>query len=136
LSRANIHKSHAPRCVLPDCNNLVHYINKYKRKDNSDSYQWNTLCPRHLNTIQGKNEVKTFKENRGCEAVKIGFECPGNHGQYQIDHIDGNKYNVDENNIAILCPNCHQRKTLENKDYNRRYKVQIDLPSNLWMITL
>jgi hypothetical protein len=39
-----------------------HYINKYKRKDNSDSYQWNTLCPRHLNTIQGKNEVKTFKE--------------------------------------------------------------------------
>lgn len=129
---ANIHKSYAPRCLLPGCNELVDYINKSEKKKGSSSYSWNTLCSKHLNTVQGKAEVKNFKEARGCEAHKFDFTCPGNHGQYQIDHIDGNKHNSDETNIAVLCPNCHQRKTLKNKDYNRRYKTEVELPENLW----
>jgi hypothetical protein len=134
LSRVNIHSNHAPPCLLPYCNKLVHYINKYKRKDNSNAYRWNTLCPYHLNTINGKAEVKNFKNEKGCEAQKVGFSCPGNHGQYQLDHIDGDKYNTDKSNIAVLCPNCHQRKTLANKDYNRRYKTGVSLPSYIWEI--
>ena len=28
-----------------------------------------------------------------------------------IDHIDGNRVNNTENNLQILCPNCHSIKT-------------------------
>jgi len=33
-----------------------------------------------------------------------------------LDHIDGNHYNNDSNNIQTLCKNCHAYKTKMNGD--------------------
>lgn len=39
----------------------------------------------------------------------------------QVDHKDGNRENMNINNLITICPNRHAHKTLVNKDYLNRY---------------
>jgi hypothetical protein len=46
----------------------------------------------------------------------------------QIDHIDGNTYNQEEDNLRFLCPNCHTQtknwgynKTVKKKEKEEKY---------------
>ena len=42
---------------------------------------------------------------------------PVHIGQLDVDHIDGNRYNNQEDNLQTLCANCHRLKTFINKDF-------------------
>lgn len=128
-----IHKSHAPRCSFPGCNNTVDYHTRTQKDDGSWSYKWKTFCEYHRQG-PGKVAVVEFKKSKGCEAHKIKIECPGHHGTLTIDHFDGNKHNVDPSNIIVLCPNCHQQKTIIYGDNTNRYYNIVNLPDNLWEV--
>ena len=39
----------------------------------------------------------------------------------QVDHIDGDRENLNKNNLITLCPNRHSIKTMDNKDYLNVY---------------
>jgi hypothetical protein len=133
LTKKSLHKGYAPCCSLPGCNERVDYHDKTQKDDNTWSIKWKTFCEYHRRGY-GKTEADEFKKNEGCEAHKINIECPGHHGDLTIDHFDGNKHNVDVSNILVLCPNCHQKKTLIYKDNTNRYYNAVDLPNNLWEI--
>jgi hypothetical protein len=39
----------------------------------------------------------------------------------QVDHVDGDRENMDPENLVTLCPNRHSIKTMDNKDYLNTY---------------
>jgi len=39
----------------------------------------------------------------------------------QVDHKDGDRENMNPDNLITLCPNRHSIKTMENKDYLNEY---------------
>lgn len=128
-----VHKSYAPTCALPRCSNLVTYHSKKPKDDGGYSYKWKTFCEYHRTNVVGKSMVEAFKKSRGgCESEKLGWPCPGNHGDFTIDHYDGNKHNNSEDNLLVLCHNCHNKKTKEYKDYNNRYNTVTTLDENLF----
>lgn len=57
------------------------------------------------------NFIKTYmleKVGYKCEKCGWGEENPYTHKiPLQIHHIDGNSLNNEENNLQVLCPNCH-----------------------------
>ena len=38
-----------------------------------------------------------------------------------VDHKDGDRENMNPDNLITLCPNRHSFKTMENKDYLKKY---------------
>ena len=115
------HKNYAPTCAMPGCLNRVDYHSKKRKIGNGYSYKWKTFCEHHRISITGKAAVKAYKKAKGCESHVLGYLCPGHHGNLTIDHIDGNKHNNSEENLLVLCPNCHIRKTQEYGDTRSRY---------------
>ena len=99
-------------CALPGCIKRVDYHNKQRKIGNNGwSYKWKTFCEHHRTSVTGKAAVEAYKKAKGCEAPVLGWKCPGHHGDLTIDHLDGNKYNNHEDNLRVLCPNCHSKKT-------------------------
>ena len=48
------------------------------------------------------------KVNYKCEKCGWGVENPYTHKiPLQIHHLDGNSLNNNEDNLQVLCPNCH-----------------------------
>ena len=128
-----IHKMYAPKCAMPNCNCRVAYHSKKRKLDGSFSYKWKTFCEYHRTDVVGKSAVEVFKNSRGgCESYKLGWNCPGHHGDLTIDHYDGNKHNNHEENLLVLCPNCHQKKTKLYKDTLGRYTNFIPLDTDLF----
>ena len=52
-----------------------------------------------------------YKEKR-CEKCKLTEWC-GQEIPLELDHIDGNHFNCEFENLQIICPNCHAIKTRE-----------------------
>ena len=52
-----------------------------------------------------------------CE--HCGF-LPNHSSQLEVDHIDGNHYNNEFNNLQTLCANCHRLKTHINRDWEKQ----------------
>lgn len=48
---------------------------------------------------------------------KCGF-LPVHKSQLDVDHIDGDRFNNDPNNLQTLCANCHRLKTHLSGDSN------------------
>ena len=42
---------------------------------------------------------------------------------YDLDHIDGNKWNNDISNCQAICPTCHRRKSKKNRGIPQFSKV-------------
>lgn len=58
--------------------------------------------------------------NNVCAKCGLGDNWNGGKLILQLDHIDGNRYNCEINNLRILCPNCHsQTNTFGNKNQIR-----------------
>lgn len=124
------YKRWAPRCTLPDCNNLVSY-----HKKNGNSIKWKMFCEPHR-TIR-KAEVDSWKMKTGCENIDAhhGFKCTSHitdASQLDINHVDGDRQNGDSSNLEILCKVCHQRVTVDNGHQNNRYSNQVILDPALF----
>lgn len=80
----------------------INWINKYK-KDNSiaQSSSWGQIPPQLRRYIFGKFNNKCCK----CGWDKINPYTK--RLPLKVDHIDGNSENNSENNLQLLCPNCH-----------------------------
>ncbi len=44
-----------------------------------------------------------------CQACGLGPEWNGEPLVLQVDHIDGDRNNIELSNIRLLCPNCHSQ---------------------------
>ena len=77
----------------------------------------------YLNSIHPyKRYRKTYCENAvGKLAGWLGFTCTTNivapHLQLDTDHLDGNPFNNDPDNLHTLCKTCHAIKTNMFLDY-------------------
>lgn len=87
--------------------------------------------------IRGKYGIATFvrnymflKNNNKCEKCNKNFINPyTNKSILQIHHIDGDCTNNSEDNLQLLCPNCHamtenfgsRNKNASRKDNRKRY---------------
>lgn len=120
-----MHKLYAPKCCIPNCQQLVGYHKKYNKADGTLGYQWKSCCEYHRRDTMGKIERKQFMESRGgCENRNgvLGWPCGDPDTEsLTIDHMDGNKHNEDKSNLMVLCANCHNKKTKINGDHMTRY---------------
>ena len=60
----------------------------------------------------------------GCENrdARCGFKCGDpTTPSLTVDHWDGNKHNNDQDNLVILCANCHNQKSKMFGDTLKRY---------------
>lgn len=116
-------KGWAPKCSHPDCNRPVGYHKKYIKKDGTPGAKWKTFCEYHRTV--GKGERDTFIKSRGgCENrdSRLGWKCGDpNTPSLTIDHWDGNKHNNNQDNLVVLCANCHNEKSKKFKDTVQRY---------------
>jgi len=49
--------------------------------------------------------------------------CEGVLDVYDLDHIDGNKWNNNISNCQALCPTCHRRKSKKNRGIPKFSKI-------------
>ena len=114
----------APQCALPDCNTLVGYHKKYTKADGTPGAKWKTFCEHHRTV--GKGAQTIFKQSRGgCENRdgRLSSVCkdPFNPS-LTIDHWDGNKHNNNQDNLVVLCANCHTIKTKLHGNHLTTYR--------------
>ena len=133
-----MYKLHAPKCALPGCDEHVHYHKRYIKDDGILSWKWKTFCEKHRSSIVGKSaRQEFFKRRGGCENRdgQLGWTCNDpNTPSLTIDHINGNKHKNVEDNIMVLCANCHNRKTKTSKDYLKRYDDKKNTFDQLFLI--
>jgi 5-methylcytosine-specific restriction endonuclease McrA len=114
---------YAPCCAMPGCITPVRFHKKYVKKDGSVGANWKTFCEYHRTV--GKPAVDRFKASRGgCENrdARLGFVCGDpSTKSLTVDHWDGDKKNNDQNNLVVLCANCHTQKTKLFSDHLKRY---------------
>lgn len=122
-----------PRCVNIGCNNDV-------AVRNWGNWSFKTECTRcQSDRKKGilRDGIIIHKKNY-CENIDghLGFYCPVptkeswvgfEIGCLDLDHLDGNHYNNDHNNIKTYCKLCHNRKSIEKgecsnkKDSSRKF---------------
>jgi 5-methylcytosine-specific restriction endonuclease McrA len=72
--------------------------------------------PRILKRPQSKKGLDKALAKFGGVCARCKFE-PEHPVQLKFDHIDGNPMNSSDDNIQLLCGNCHDLKTLLHQDY-------------------
>jgi 5-methylcytosine-specific restriction endonuclease McrA len=63
-----------------------------------------------INSIQVSGYVRRYIEEKfdyKCACCGQGKEWNGRPLSLQLEHLDGNSSNSREENLSILCPNCH-----------------------------
>ena len=78
-------------------------------------------------TLRISSYIKNYlykKYGTGCSKCGWDKKHPtDNKPLTEIDHIDGNAENCKENNLRILCPNCHSMTlTFRNRNKNSKRK--------------
>ena len=67
--------------------------------------------------------IRDGLKKHSCEICNLE-EWMGQKIPIELDHIDGNHYNNDFNNLRILCPNCHaQTDTNSGKNVRKNASV-------------
>ena len=122
MSSSN-YKLWAPKCAHPTCMTQVNYHRKGLKGDGTPWYNWKSFCEYHRTV--GKAERDVFINSKGgCENrdARLGWKCgDSTTPSLTIDHWDGNKHNNNQDNLVVLCANCHNRKTKLFKDNTTRY---------------
>jgi len=81
-----------------------------------------------LVTWKGKTTLGFYIWKSGCQSCeykskkqrKNKCENCGSTKKLQSDHIDGNRSNNDPSNLRTLCHPCHNIKTTENNQWERK----------------
>lgn len=109
-----------PKCVKCGLGARYHT----KNKDGSVKYwrKYCTIC--HKNVSHPVKYGYRLAKKEHCE--KCGFKAI-HPCQLDVDHKDGNKKNIDLNNLQTLCANCHRLKTVMSGDHNGvEYDLKVD----------
>ena len=89
------------------------------------TYRWFESNPRY---------TEFEKYNNKCQICGWGEENPTTHKiPLQIHHIDGDCTNNKEENLQLLCPNCHSlTETFMslNENSKRKYRIQKEHTAN------
>ena len=124
--RNSLYKTYAPICASPDCTTRVGYHSRFLKIDGTPSFKWKTFCERHRTTASGRAGREIFLLSKGgCENRdgRLGWTCGDpNTESLTIDHWDGNKHNNSQENLVVLCANCHNKKSKIFKDTTTRYR--------------
>lgn len=129
-------KNWAPKCALPDCNNPVSYHKKWIKQDGTVGVKWKTFCDNHRTVNKTARDI-FMKSRGGCEnrngTLGLDWKCGDpDTDSLTIDHWDGNKHNDNQDNLIILCANCHNKKTKLFKDNRQRYQLVNPMFFNLF----
>jgi hypothetical protein len=123
MRKKSLVHNYAPTCSISGCISPVNYKKKYLKKDGTPGASWRVFCDYHRTV--GKPQVEMFKKSRGgCENrdARLGFVCRDpDTRSLQVDHWDGDKHNNDQDNLVVLCANCHQEKTRLFGDHLKKY---------------
>lgn len=68
--------------------------------------------PKAFSELKTRAAIKKYilnKSNRTCSECGNGETHNNKPLVLQMDHKDGNKFNNSENNLRLLCPNCHSQ---------------------------
>ena len=79
-----------------------------KVKSNALSRHLNGQSSKLLSNGALKSILKTAGRPYECDMCGIS-EWHGNKLSLDLDHIDGDTFNNDLNNLRFLCPNCHSQ---------------------------
>jgi len=102
-----------------DCGHPTNPISQTKQDKENNVIRYSKHCPSCIFYLKYGSKMHLQKWiKKTCE--QCGFIAKY-HCQLDIDHIDGNHYNDDEDNLMCLCANCHRAKTFENKEHRGRY---------------
>jgi len=82
------------------------------------THQYNEYIDRWKNGLEnglkGETQTSSFirryileKFNDTCQSCRQGNTWNGKSLTLQLEHIDGNSRNNNEDNLTLLCPNCH-----------------------------
>jgi len=118
-------KNWAPKCAMPDCCNRVGYHKKYVKADGTIGVKWKTFCDNHRTVNKASRDI-FMKSRGGCENRdgRLGWVCGDpTTDSLTIDHWDGNRYNDNQENLVVLCANCHNKKTKIFRDHTQRYRL-------------
>jgi len=96
---------HQGKCIVSGCNNVQNLQGNHRV---SGKKRYGTICKKHKQWP--RKFLKNYCESSRCE-WKGTFEKI-----LDVDHIDGDKANILENNFRTLCANCHKIKSFEEKN--------------------
>ena len=95
------------------CSNVCQKLSEYK--NNVDNWLHGKDCGWTGKTRQLKKYVRRYlyeKYGTACQICGWDEKHPIDGAVLtEIDHVDGNSENCHENNLRILCPNCHSKTT-------------------------
>src|SRR4030042_4850569 len=106
------------KCLCKNCEKELKYPNKFCNQNCYETFKYKVFIKKWLdgeisgNTKNGTSEVikKYMIRKYGNKCSHCGWEEVNQFtGKVPIDlhHIDGNKFNSKEENLELLCPNCH-----------------------------
>lgn len=115
----------APPCVVDGCGRSASWI----RRNKDGTVKYRNFCSKH------HKMKKDYMKKDYCENIdgRLGFKCTttilGPY-QLQLDHIDGNRYNNNDDNKQTLCACCHAYKTHVDQNHLTRYTKKVDSTFN------
>lgn len=82
---------------------------------------FNGLYPQYqANKLRKRLIVEGYKESK-CEICHID-NWLDKKLSFELDHIDGNRYNNHLDNLRIICPNCHsQTNTYRGRNKSKKF---------------
>lgn len=77
--------------------------------------RYHKICSQCAKSKHAQSKMR-LRGRKGDKCEKCGF-IPTHKCQLDVDHVDGNRNNMEESNLMTLCANCHRLKTFINKDW-------------------